>query len=251
MGAARKRLQASWKWQRRATALPFFLLHACWQFVADCAFAYPDLVMPPALPSTGASIWLLDSRSIDLAEISQYETWLGATEAARYARFARTLRRRQFLLGRALLRTAMGRMLGLSPAAIALEERPGQAPRLLAPACGPYFSISHSGHWVACALSGTTRLGLDIEFHDPRRDVLALARQAFGAAVTAELEGLPAAERLALFYQRWSEAEARYKLGMDAASCVTLAHAELSIVLCSAAPLAQAPALLLSGLTPD
>ena len=218
--------------------------------MADCAFAYPDLVMPPALPSSGASIWLLDSRSIDLAQISRYETWLGAAEAARYARFVRPLRQRQFLLGRALLRVAMGKLLEVAPESIALEERPGQAPRLLSPAEGPHFSISHSGHWVACALSGTTRLGLDIELRDPRRDVLALARQAFGADVAAELESMPLEVRLAAFCQSWSEAEARYKLGMDAGACATLAHAELSIVLCSAAPLAQAPALIVQGLAP-
>ncbi|PHV16298.1 4-phosphopantetheinyl transferase [Janthinobacterium sp. BJB303] len=228
-----------------------FLPHACWQFVADCAFAYPDLVMPSALPSTGASIWLLDSRRIDLAQIGLYEAWLGAAEATRYAGFLRPRRRRQFLLGRALLRAAMGDMLQVAPAAIALEERPGQAPRLLAPAVAVHFSISHSGNWVACALSGATPLGLDIELRDPRRDVLALARQAFGAAVAAALEQLPPQERRAAFYRRWSEAEARYKLGVEAASCVALAHAELSIVLCSAAPLAQPPLLILSGLAPD
>lgn len=207
--------------------------------------------MSSALPSTGASIWLLDSRSLDLAQLTQYEMWLGPAETARYARFARPLRRRQFLLGRALLRVAMGKMLEVAPESIALEERPGQAPLLLSPVAGAHFSISHSGHWVACALSGTTRLGLDIELRDPRRDVLALARQAFGAVVLAELQGLPEDVRLAQFYLRWSAAEARYKLGVDAAVCVTIAHAELSIVLCSAAPLAQAPALLLSGLAPD
>ncbi|WP_402719025.1 4'-phosphopantetheinyl transferase family protein [Janthinobacterium rivuli] len=207
--------------------------------------------MPPALPSNGASICLLDIRTIAVAQLRQYETWLGPAEAARYAGFVRQLRRRQFLLGRALLRASMGEMLEVAPESIALEERPGQAPRLLAPAGGPYFSISHSGHWVACALSGTTRLGLDIELRDSGRDVLALARQAFGAAVAADLEKLPQEERREAFYQRWSEAEARYKLGMDAGACVTLAHAELSIVLCSAAPLTHAPALLLSGLAPD
>ena len=207
--------------------------------------------MSSALPSTGASIWLLDSRSIDLAQLTQYETWLGPAETARYARFARPLRRRQFLLGRALLRVAMGKMLEVAPESIALEERAGQAPLLLSPVEGAHFSISHSGHWVACALSSTTRLGLDIELRDLRRDVLALARQAFGAAVAAELEQLPPQERRAAFYQRWSEAEARYKLGMEATICVALAHAELAIVLCSAAPLAQPPLLILSGLAPD
>ncbi|WFR78433.1 4-phosphopantetheinyl transferase [Janthinobacterium rivuli] len=203
------------------------------------------------LSNTGASICLLDIRTIAVAQLHRYETWLGPAEVARYAGFVRQLRRRQFLLGRALLRASMGEMLEVAPESIALEERPSQAPRLLAPAGGPYFSISHSGHWVACALSGTTRLGLDIELRDSGRDVLALARQAFGAAVAADMEKLPQEERRKAFYQRWSEAEARYKLGMDAGACVNLAHAELSIVLCSAAPLTHAPALLLSGLASD
>ena len=207
--------------------------------------------MSPAFPGNGASIWLLDSRSIDLAQLTQYETWLGPAETVRYARFVRPLRRQQFLLGRALLRAAMGEMLGVAPESIALEERAGQAPLLLSPPDGAHFSISHSGPWVACALSRDTRLGLDIELRDPRRDVLALARQAFGMAVAAGLEKMSPVERRAAFYQRWSEAEARHKLGVEAASCVSLAHAELSIVLCSAAPLAQAPALILTGLAPD
>ncbi|MGK5056693.1 4'-phosphopantetheinyl transferase family protein [Janthinobacterium sp. LB2P49] len=205
--------------------------------------------MSPVL--SGASICLLDIRTIAVAQLHQYESWLGAAEAARYTRFVRPLRRRQFLLGRALLRAAMGEILAVAPESIVLEERPGQAPRLLAPAGGPYFSISHSGHWVACALSSTTRLGLDIELRDPQRDVLALARQAFGAAVAGELEKLPPEERQAVFYQRWSEAEARHKLGVEEACCMTVAHAELSIVLCSTAPLGQAPVLLLSALAPD
>lgn len=218
--------------------------------MADCAFASPRLFMTSTTSATGTRIWLLDSRSLDPAQLGQYETWLGPAETARYARFARPLRRRQFLLGRALLRVAMGNLLDMPPAAIVLEERPGQAPLLLSPKDGAYFSISHSGCWVACALSTESPLGLDIEVCDPRRDVLALARQAFGADVAAELEGMPLAARLAAFYRRWSAAEARYKLGMDAGACVTLPHAELSIVLCSAAPLAQAPALVLSGLAP-
>lgn len=197
------------------------------------------------------TIWLLDARTIADAQLSQYASWLGAAEATRYTRFARPLRQRQFLLGRALLRTAMAQMLGVPPAAIVLAERSGQAPQLVSPAGGPHFSISHSGHWVACALSTDTPLGLDIELRDPQRDVLALALQAFGQAVAAELENMLPDARLAAFYQRWSAAEAHYKLGVEGGLCVTVAHAELSIVLCSAAPLAKAPAVILSGLAPS
>src|SRR5450830_1273773 len=211
--------------------------------MADCAFSYPMTAMLPALPHADATIWLADARRVDTAQFPRFESWLSATEAARYGRFRRPLRQRQFLLGRAMLRLAMGQMLGLPPAGITLEERPGQAPLLLAPPAGPYFSIAHSGSWIACAVSSEAALGLDIEVCDPHRDVLALALRAFGAAVSDELAAMPQSARTAVFYQRWSASEAAYKLGQDAGSSVTLAHPALSIVLCSATPLAQPPVL--------
>ncbi|WP_308925224.1 4'-phosphopantetheinyl transferase family protein [Janthinobacterium sp. J1-1] len=191
-----------------------------------------------------ASIWLLDARSIDDALLPGFESWLSPQELARYRRFMRPQRQRQFLLGRALLRTLLGQALALPAASIVLEERPGQAP--LAPAGAPHFSLSHSGHWIACTLSEQIAVGLDIEVMDQERDLPALARQAFGDAVAEGLAAMAHAEQVVSFYRRWSEYEARYKLGAaagEAASCVALAHAELSIVLCSAAPLAQPPQL--------
>ena len=152
-----------------------------------------------------------------------------------------------------LLRTVLAQALGVPPAIIVLEERAGQAPRLLSPAGAVHFSLSHSGHWIACAVSRQTALGLDIEVMNAKRDVLALARQAFGDAVANHLAAMPREQQLASFYRRWSEYEARYKLGVEAgeaASCVALAHAELSIVLCSAAPLAQRPVLCTAALAP-
>ena len=219
--------------------------------MADCTFPNFLITMLAVLPHADASIWLADARNVDTAQLPRFVSWLSATEAARYASFVRPQRQRQFLLGRAMLRLAVGQMLDVPPADIVLQERPGQAPQLLEPASGLYFSISHSGHWVACAVSTDTSLGLDIEVCDPQRDVLALAQQAFDGEVLASLENMLPAERTAAFYRQWTELEARYKLGQAEASCVALAHAELSIVLCSAAPLAQQPQLHLSDLAPD
>lgn len=201
--------------------------------------------------SVQASIWLLDARSIDEASLPGYESWLSPPELARYRRFMRPQRQRQFLLGRALLRTLLGQAHAVPAASILLEERAGQAP--LAAAGAPRFSLSHSGHWIACAVSSGTALGLDIEVMDGRRDLPALARQAFGDAVADGLAAMAHEDQVASFYRRWSEYEARYKLGgkdCEAASCVALAHAELSIVLCSAAPLAQRPVLRTAALVP-
>jgi 4'-phosphopantetheinyl transferase len=139
---------------------------------------------------------------------------------------------------RALLRIAAGGLLGVPPQAVVLGGPAGRAPWLIAPAVPmPGLSVSHSGDWVACALSTETALGLDIEVKDADRDVDALAEHAFDAATCARLASLAPSARRQAFYAAWSEQEARIKLGTDAAACVQLRHEALSVVVCGAQPL--------------
>jgi 4'-phosphopantetheinyl transferase len=188
-----------------------------------------------------ATVWLLDSRSVGVVS----DAWLGATERRRLAGFIRSERRRQFVLGRVLLRCALAPLLGIVPADISLIERHAQAPLLDLPDRHlPGFSLSHSGPWIACAVSAHTQVGLDIERLDATRDIDALAAQVCDAGQQAMLAGLAPAERIAAFYTIWSTAEARCKLGTPAAYDAVLAHPALSIVVCSAQPLAAAPVLL-------
>ncbi len=138
-----------------------------------------------------AVIWLVDAGRLG--------------EALRHGRFLRRERQRQFLVGRLLLRQADGQLLGVAPHTLRLGERPGRAPHLAladATLAVPFFSLSHSGPWVACAVSADTALGLDIEMLDSARDLLALAEQAFGAASAAALAALPDLARVPHFYQR-------------------------------------------------
>lgn len=166
--------------------------------------------------STDPLVWLVDAASVDEASLAYHVGALGPSERARYARFARAERRRQFVIGRALLRRLLGRLLTIDPSVIVLDERAGQAPELLFPkGMISGFSISHSGRWVACAASMHTRLGLDIERIDPTRDVLALASQALGPDELAQLHGCEPAELHVSFYRLWCGHEARFKLGMD------------------------------------
>lgn len=199
-----------------------------------------------------AEVWLMHAGGISDAVLQPFLAWLGEGEAARYQRFLRPGRQRQFLLGRILLRRALGALLGRAPSAVCLVERRGAAPLLLLPDAArgaPGFSLSHSGDWIACAVSADTALGLDIEVIDPTRDIGALSLQAFDASQLAILEPLSGQERLLAFYRMWSEKEARYKLGAGAVpSCVVLPHASLSMLVCSARPLAAAPELVLSTL---
>jgi len=195
-------------------------------------------------PCADPLVWLVDVAALDEASLAHYAAWLGPSERARCARFVRPERRRQFIVGRALLRTALGRRLGLEPAAIALEERAGQAPGLVFPrGFGGGFSISHSGQWVACAVSAHGRVGLDIERIDPQRDVIALARQAFSMDEVAFLLACAPATRSAAFYRMWCSHEARIKLG-EASTCEYFLEAPgLVGMLACAASLTVAPTL--------
>lgn len=105
-------------------------------------------------------------------------SWLGAQERIRFGLLSSAHQRRQFLAGRALARQAY-----------AIAAAPGSAfPGLTAPEQGPpgwltgpegegvplKLSLSHSGDWVACALS-CVRVGVDVQVSTRSRDVLALA----------------------------------------------------------------------------
>lgn len=116
-----------------------------------------------------------------------------------------------------------------------------------APAAG--FSISHSGRWVACAVSGSSKLGLDIERIDASRDIDALAAQAFDADRQAWLTTRPAETRVRDFYNLWSRAEAQFKLDMQAGSVFELSTPELAVVLCCERVLDRPPALELRTLS--
>jgi 4'-phosphopantetheinyl transferase len=191
-----------------------------------------------------AAVWLLDCRRFSDQALEPFAAWLGPSEQQRLARFGRRLRRRQFLAGRVLLRRALAPVLGIPAASVSLVERRDNAPLLDLPDSTEVgFSVSHSGHWVACAVSATTKLGLDVELPDGRRDIGALAAQAFDPGQQAWLASLPPQEGTRAFYRMWSAAEARFKLQAEVAQEIELQHAELSIVLCSASRLVRPPLL--------
>jgi 4'-phosphopantetheinyl transferase len=178
------------------------------------------------------------------AALARYAGWLDEGERQRAARFVRPARRSQFIAGRALLRLALARMLGIAPQAIGLLERPGEAPLLaLAGHERVGFSISHSGGWVGCAVSTVGRIGFDIELIDPARDIDALAVQAFSVQDQAWLASRPDVSRVRDFYTLWSTAEARFKLGVAPVATFEFPHPALSAVLCCEHARASRPVL--------
>lgn len=197
------------------------------------------------MATTGTLLWLADTAPLGEDWFAAGAAWLNEAERLRHARFVRAERRRQFVAGRVLLRRALGTLLGVAPREVILDERPGNAPALAFP-CRPGLglSISHSGGWVACAVSLSGPVGLDIERIDPGRDVLAIAGQAFGAGEAERLRALDPAGRVHAFYRMWCRHEAHIKLGREATHDFFHELPGLALVLSSTRALDVQPAMM-------
>lgn len=156
----------------------------------------------------------MDGRSLQSEQFAILQTQLSAGEMQRFERFRRPQRRRQYLLGRALLRQAIGHAAGVPSFAVSIIERPGLGPALILPegVAHPGFSLSHSRHWVSCAVGPCGAVGLDIEAIDSARDVLQLSEASFHPAEHAWLCAHAEDERVAAFYRLWTLKEALFKL---------------------------------------
>ena len=197
-------------------------------------------------------------------DIAFFAQQLGAGEAYRYACFKRRQRKRQFLLGRMLLRFAVSNLTSLPPDRLGIVERTGNAPKLVlpdSPSLQPRFSLSHSRDWVACVVSSSVGLGMDIELKDPARDFLSISQLVFHPNEHLWLCAQPKVARVAAFYSLWSTREALYKLRSSLgrqtilSSLVgaddrltshgpdwhrhTLPHSDLMLAICSDQPLSQ------------
>jgi 4'-phosphopantetheinyl transferase len=215
-----------------------------------------------AAPS--AAVWLLDGSGVHQDDLALFVPWLGAGEADRYAGFLRVERRRQFLLGRILLRFAVAALTGFPPHLLSVIEQRGAAPQLLLPDEDPRrisISLSHSQNWVSCAVSSGAIVGVDLELKDPKRDINLLSQMVFHPKDSFWVSQQPDGERLSAFYHLWCLTEALFKIqsGSDRERAslplvgangkigasgdgwhgCALPHSELSLVLCSDQPLCE------------
>lgn len=75
---------------------------------------------------------------------------------------------------------------------------------------GPFFSLSHSGEYAACAIA-EQEIGLDIQ-QEKAFDSMKLAKRFFSETEQQELAKCPPEEREKLFYYFWTRKEAYGKL---------------------------------------
>ena len=73
------------------------------------------------------------------------------------------------------------------------------------------FNLSHTGDWLVCAVTAGTPVGVDLEFCNPDREVMKLARRFFRQEEVAALQACSKDRQGDQFYDFWTLKEAAVK----------------------------------------
>lgn len=151
--------------------------------------------------------------------------WLSQEEEARLSTMSAPRRRTQFIAGRWLARQCLAAQGGGRWQDYALSAPDDGAPQLLAAPVSDswYFSLSHSGDWLACAVSSQP-VGVDVECSDRMRDFQALNEWMHEPEALKDMPPDPR-EQQAWFYAQWTLKEAWLKQVTSASAANSAAPA--------------------------
>lgn len=137
--------------------------------------------------------------------------FLSCDEIDRARRFHFDRDRTRYSVGRALLRTLIGRYLGCDPAGVSFLYNSFGKPYLKHPLGKLSFNLSHSQGLALYAFASEGELGIDIAWHDPGIRGEDIARRFFtpNEALFIERDSLPG--NIDRFFYLWSRKEAYIK----------------------------------------
>jgi 4'-phosphopantetheinyl transferase len=141
-------------------------------------------------------------RDIDIRDLN----WLTDTELARYQSIKMSNRKNQFLVGHYLIRKLASELSGNSFGdwEYFLATKGQRQLKCGLPGTEEFYcSISHSGEWIAAAISPTP-VGIDIETFGKARDFLAIADHVFSTAEVDQLKECDPKELKQQFYLHWT-----------------------------------------------
>lgn len=161
----------------------------------------------------GVDIWLFPFEAVDEALRRRCLSLLDASELDQLASFSQARPQDLYLLSRALVRLALSHHCGRPPQALRFTRDEHGRPWLASPddALGLYFSLSHTDGLVALAVSGTPRIGLDVENLHRTTNFMGIAQSYFAASELSALNPLEGAAQRERFFDLWTVKEAYIK----------------------------------------
>jgi 4'-phosphopantetheinyl transferase len=168
--------------------------------------------MPTELAPGEVHVWCRTTGGLDEGEIARLVERLSPEERAICERFRFDRDRRDYAAAHALLRSALSRYAEIAPESWEFEQEPGGKPRL-APKSNPpclFFNLSHTHGLVACAISASAEIGIDVERAD--RYVQDVAERFYSERENERLRGCESESlRAQHFIELWTLKEAYVK----------------------------------------
>ncbi len=149
--------------------------------------------------------------AVDNDLLSRYAGLLHEEELKRLRSFRSPSAAKEFLVGRALLRTALAGRLNCDPQQLQLTKNVDGKPSLLQPVSQWQFNLTHSHDWVALALCEGASVGIDIESYARRNNLPAIAQRFFSEEENARLAQCDDDAWLDYFFAVWTLKEAHAK----------------------------------------
>lgn len=146
-------------------------------------------------------------RNIEKDDFDRLLRCVSKEKKERINRFHRFEDAQRTLLGDVLARYAVCKRLGIGNRDLAVETNAYGKPLLRKPE-GIHFNISHSGHWVICAVDDTA-VGIDVEMIKPID--LEIAKRFFSRDEYRYLMNQPEEMKLKCFYRLWTLKESYIK----------------------------------------
>lgn len=170
------------------------------------------MVLPPlpGPPAGAVDVWLGFLADVPPSLEAAYERLLDPGERLRHQRYKVEGARREFLVGRALVRTVLSRYAPTAPADWRFEANEYGRPAIVGTAPGLVFNLSHTRGLAALAVARDCDLGIDVESVDRPSATHDLAGRYFSSSEAAYVRqgGAMLAER---FFAVWTLKEAYIK----------------------------------------
>jgi 4'-phosphopantetheinyl transferase len=138
---------------------------------------------------------------------------LSGQERQKADRFYFPADRERYIVGRALVRTLLGRLLGRWPAALTFRYSEFGKPRLPDDADGRslHFNVAHSEDLIVVGLAAQRQVGIDVERVREDLEIDKIALRFFSLREQAEWGTVPTDQKQAAFFRCWTRKEAYIK----------------------------------------
>src|SRR5690625_6497959 len=121
------------------------------------------------LPHCVAHIWLVDLHRLSDAQLEDYRALLSEDERERLQNYKNPKVRLSQLITRAAVRVCLSQYAeDVTPEAWQFERNESGKPQLVQAPRPLSFNLSHSGDWLAIAVTLTNPLGVDVQFKTTR-----------------------------------------------------------------------------------